>query len=40
VVAATWEVINQAKKTCAIDNAGDHIGQAIRWVLARERAKA
>lgn len=37
---ATWAMVNQARAAgVLIDNARDHIGGAIRWVLERERAK-
>jgi hypothetical protein len=40
VVDAVNDVIRQAVEAgCQIDNAGNHIGQAIQWVLRRERAK-
>lgn len=37
----TWAMVQQARAAgVPIDNARDHIGSAIRWVLERERSKA
>lgn len=37
VTEAVWTMVNQAQRAgVRIDNARDHIGAAIRWVLARE----
>lgn len=41
VTAAVWNLVQQARKAgITIDNAGDHIGSAIRWVLRREAESA
>lgn len=41
VTRATWAMVDQARAAgVTIDNARDHIGSAIRWVLAREASNA
>jgi hypothetical protein len=41
VIDATWDMVNAARRSgVTIDNARGHIDSAIRWVLAREAAKA
>jgi hypothetical protein len=40
IEAATWDMVNRAKEAGTnIDNARNHIGTAISWVLERERNK-
>lgn len=40
VEAAVWAIIDQARASgTRIDNARDHIGSAIRWVLQREGSR-
>lgn len=40
VEQAVWLMVQRAKDAgCQIDNARNHIGTAIQWVLERERAK-
>ena len=41
VTAAVWAMVDQARAAgVQIDNARDHIGSAIRWVLRREASNA
>lgn len=41
ITQAVWDMVTQARAAgTTIDNAGDHIGSAIRWVLRREAENA